>query len=69
MSRPNTGAYGVSIAEQAVHRSKAGRHENFSRTVWTTFHWRGTTSSVSVTRQRVDNNREDVGRLNGVLRF
>jgi hypothetical protein len=25
------------------------RHENFSRTVWTTFHWRGITSSVSVT--------------------
>src|SRR5271155_4814044 len=25
------------------------RHENFSRTVWITFHWRGTTSSVSVT--------------------
>ena len=24
------------------------RHENFSRTVWITFHWRGTTSSVSV---------------------
>jgi hypothetical protein len=29
-------------------RSKA-RHENFSRTVWITFHWRGITSSVSVT--------------------
>src|SRR3546814_8743777 len=25
------------------------RQENFSRTVWTTFHWRGITSSVSVT--------------------
>jgi hypothetical protein len=25
------------------------RHENFSRTCWITFHWRGTTSSVSVT--------------------
>src|SRR5271156_7184150 len=25
------------------------RHENFSRTVWITFHWRGITSSVSVT--------------------
>ena len=25
------------------------RHENFSRTVWITFHCRGTTSSVSVT--------------------
>src|SRR3546814_11749345 len=25
------------------------RQENFSRTVWMTFHWRGTTSSVSVT--------------------
>ena len=24
------------------------RHENFSRTVWITFHWRGITSSVSV---------------------
>jgi hypothetical protein len=24
------------------------RHENFSRTVWITFHCRGTTSSVSV---------------------
>ncbi len=25
------------------------RHESFSRTVWITFHWRGITSSVSVT--------------------
>ena len=25
------------------------RHENFSRTCWITFHWRGTSSSVSVT--------------------
>ena len=25
------------------------RQVNFSRTVWITFHWRGTTSSVSVT--------------------
>lgn len=25
------------------------RHESFSRTVWMTFHWRGITSSVSVT--------------------
>ena len=24
------------------------RHENFSRTVWIIFHWRGMTSSVSV---------------------
>jgi hypothetical protein len=25
------------------------RQLNFSRTVWITFHWRGTTSNVSVT--------------------
>ena len=31
-----------------VIRSQS-RQVNFSRTVWTTFHWRGTTSSVSVT--------------------
>jgi hypothetical protein len=27
------------------------RQVNFSRTVWTTFHWRGMTSSISVARQ------------------
>src|SRR5688500_14779625 len=31
-----------------VIRSQS-RQVNFSRTVWITFHWRGTTSSVSVT--------------------
>ncbi len=36
------GAGGWVIASQA-------RQENFSRTCWITFHWRGTTSNVSVT--------------------
>ena len=36
------GAGGCVIASQA-------RQENFSRTCWITFHWRGTSSSVSVT--------------------
>jgi hypothetical protein len=36
------GAGGCVIASQ-------DRHENRSRTVWITFHWRGITSSVSVT--------------------
>jgi hypothetical protein len=36
------GAGGCVIASQE-------RHENFSRTCWITFHWRGTSSSVSVT--------------------
>ena len=35
------GAGGCVIVSQS-------RHENFSRTVWITFHWRGITSSVSV---------------------
>src|ERR1700746_2036717 len=35
------GAGGCVIVSQA-------RHENFSRTVWITFHWRGITSNVSV---------------------
>ena len=30
-------------------RSRRLRQENFSRTCWITFHWRGTSSSVSVT--------------------
>src|SRR3546814_1727097 len=34
------------------------RQENFSRTVWMTFHWRGTTSSVSVTSRSEEHTSE-----------
>src|SRR5690606_27372119 len=44
------GAGGWVIASQS-------RQENFSRTVWTTFHWRGITSSVSVTSSPSFDNR------------
>ena len=35
------------------------QHVNFSRTVWITFHWRGITSSVSVTSSPIFDSRSE----------
>ena len=46
------GAGGCEIFSQS-------RQLNFSRTVWVTFHWRGITSSVSVTSSPTFDSRSD----------